>query len=162
MTSINAHDAAPRIRIAEVADIPALAGLYADAVKVLGPAIYSPQQVAMWASFAEDLPAFSDFILKPTTFVAEDHTGPLGFCGIELTGHVASLYTRYDSGRGGIASMLLRHAIDHAGQQGTTRLDTRASAFSRPVFEKFGFKVREVETVVRHGVEFSRCIMVRE
>lgn len=162
MTNINARDAALRIRLAEPTDIAALARLFADAVKVLGPAAYSAQQVAMWASFAEDLPAFSDFILKPTTFIAEDDTGPLGFCGVDSTGHIASLYTRFDRGRQGIASALLQRAINHVSQHGATRLDTRASEFSRVVFEKFGFKVREVETVVRHGVEFSRCIMVRE
>ncbi|MEM1042304.1 MAG: GNAT family N-acetyltransferase [Bacteroidota bacterium] len=142
------------------ADLPALAALYAEAVRAAGPAYYTPEQVETWAT-AAGLPTFRRLVPRPLTLVAEDEFGPAGFAGLAPDGHVASLYVRPDRMRQGIASALLRALLDHAADQGIERLYTEASALSRPVFERFGFALDEVERVELRGVAFERYRMVR-
>ena len=60
----------------------------------LGPQVYSAEQVVAWQCFAQDAPAFADYVLGASTWLAEDAAGPLGFCGIDAQGEVRSLYVR--------------------------------------------------------------------
>ncbi len=149
-----------QLREATETDVPALAALYADAVRALGPKHYSPEQVEAWAVFAQE-ERFRVFVLQPHTLVAEDETGPVGFAGLKPDGHVTALYVRPDRMRQGVASILLRALLDHATEHGIGRLYTEASEFSRPVFERFGFVLDEIERVERRGAWFERYRMVR-
>lgn len=149
------------IREAVKADTSALAVLYADAVRAIGPTHYTPEQVEAWAASAR-LPTFRRLLPQPLTLVAEDETGPTGFAGLALDGHVTALYVRPDRMRQGVASALLHGLFTYAATHGIERLYTEASAFSRPVFERFGFVVDQIEHVEFRGVEFERYRMVRE
>jgi putative acetyltransferase len=157
-----------RIREATAADVPALAALYADAVRSAGPAHYNAAQVEAWAAFADSLPRssgedrFRRFVLDPLTLVTEDDSGVTGFAGLAADGHVTALYVRSDRMRRGIGSALMRAVIERAKAQGIERLYTEASAFSRPVFARHGFRLDEVEVVERRGATFERYRMSRE
>jgi putative acetyltransferase len=154
------------IREATAADVPALAALYADAVRAAGPAYYDPAQVDAWAAFADE-PRFRRFVLDPLTLVAENmgagaEGGIIGFAGLRKDGHVTALYVHPDRMRSGIASALLRAVVERAEAQGLRRLTTDASKVSRPVFARHGFRVEAVETVERRGATFERYRMVRD
>jgi putative acetyltransferase len=150
-----------RIREATAADVPALAALYADAVHSAGPAHYDTTQVEAWAAFADE-ERFRRFVLDPLTLVVEDESGITGFAGLAADGHVTALYVRSDRMRRGIGSALMRAVIERAEAQGIVRLYTEASAFSRAVFERFGFRLDEVEVVERRGATFERYRMSRD
>jgi putative acetyltransferase len=146
------------IREATAADVPALAALYAAAVRAAGPAHYDPAQVEA---------RFRRFLLDPLTLVAEDtsagdESGINGFAGLRKDGHVTALYVHPDRMRRGIASALLRAVIERAEAHGLRRLTTDASKVSRPVFARHGFQVEAVETVERRGATFERYRMVRD
>lgn len=149
-----------RIRKAFEADVPTLAALYADAVRSAGPGHYTPEQVEAWAAFADEA-AFRPFVSRPLTLVAEDDTGPVGFAGLKPDGHVTALYVRPDRMRQGVGAALLGAILDEAARQGVDRLYTEASAFSRSLFERFGFVLDSVERVERRGAWFERYRMVR-
>ena len=149
------------IRPATPADVPALAALYADVVRTVGPAHYDAAQVDAWAAFADE-PRFRRFVLDPHTFVSEDESGITGFAGLADDGHVTALYVRADRMRQGIGSALLRAVVERAEERGVARLYTEASAFSRPVFERHGFRLDAVEVVERRGATFERYLMVRD
>lgn len=148
----------PAPRRATAADLPALAAIYADCARTLGPFVYTPAQVAAWASFGADTPAFRDYILGATTWIADDAAGgaPLGFCGIDDGGEVRSLYVRPDRTRGGLGSALLAHALDAMRARGVQHFAAWATPFSRPVFARAGLVL--VRTVVEdfQGVAFER------
>ena len=63
--------------------------------------------------------------------------------------------------RQGIGSALLGAVLARAAEREIERLYTEASEFSRPVFERFGFRVTSVETVERRRVSFQRYRMER-
>lgn len=49
-------------------DVPALAALYANCARTLGPGCYSPEQVAAWTSFGADLAGFASYVLGAPEF----------------------------------------------------------------------------------------------
>lgn len=146
----------PTFRLACAADVPALAALYADSARDLGPQVYSPEQVVAWQRFVHDAPAFADYVLQACTWIAEDAAGALGFCGIDAEGEVRSLYVRASATRRGLGSALLAHALAMARQQGLARFAAWATPFSLPVFARAGFcPVRTVREPFQ-GVMFER------
>jgi len=146
----------PSLRPATEADLPALAALYDAAVRALGAAAYSPAQVDAWAGRGAAPETLRPVVLGAYTLVAEDATGPIGFAGLADDGLVTMLYVRPDRMRRGVGGRLLGAILTEARRRGLPRLYTAASVFSRPVFERFGFRLDEVETVVLGGVPFER------
>ncbi|WP_268742007.1 GNAT family N-acetyltransferase [Nostoc sp. PCC 7524] len=127
----------------------------------MAPQQYSQAQTQMWASFSSDTAGFQQFILKPTTFIATDETGILGFAGIAEDGHVTSAYVRSDRIRQGIGSTLMQKILEYAHSHKIQRLYAEASEFSLGLFQKFGFHIYDIEIVDRQGVKFSRYLVER-
>ena len=150
-------------RLATADDLPALAELYAYTVRKMGPALYTEDQVRVWSASPADAERFRRFVLNAHTLVAmvEDSAYPVGFAGLEPHGRIASLYVHADYCRRGIGSNLLAALLEKAQADGLTHLRTEASKFSRPVFERFGFKLDEVERGMHNGVPFMRFLMSR-
>jgi putative acetyltransferase len=149
------------IRIAKELDIPALAELYQTTVLAIAPQHYSQAQTQIWASFSADTAGFQQFILKPTTFIAIDKTGIVGFVGIADDGHVTSAYVRSDRIRQGIGSTLIQQILEYAHSHKIQRLYAEASEFSLGLFEKFGFHIYDTEIVDYQGVQFRRYLVER-
>jgi putative acetyltransferase len=164
---------APAWRLAAAQDVPALAALYAHCARTMGPLVYTPPQVAAWASFGADTPAFRDYVLGADTWwlpapeadamAPADAPAllPLGFCGVAAQGDVHSLYVRPDQGRRGLGAALLAHAISHARTRGVRSFSAWATPFSRPVFERAGFTLLRVSREPYQGVLFDRFRLQR-
>ncbi|NND72559.1 MAG: GNAT family N-acetyltransferase [Rhodothermales bacterium] len=145
------------IRPATLEDIPALREVFRSAVHQVAELAYSEEQAQSWAQFAED-PAFQNFIVNNSTVVAvQDQI--VGFGGLGPDGHIASLYVAGNIQRAGVGSALLTHILQEARDRGERYVFVEASEFSRPLFSKFGFSLKEVETVERRGVLFERFVM---
>jgi putative acetyltransferase len=155
---------APTFRLVTSADVPALASLYAETARRLGGACYTPEQVAAWADFGADTPAFRDYVLGARTWLASsphatEAGGVLGFCGIDGQGHVHSLYVRAGHHRRGLGTALLAHAMTDARRRGLTHFSAWATPFSEPVFLRAGLRVVERPVTRFQGVDFRRCRM---
>lgn len=150
-------------RLATPADVPALAALYRATALALGPQFYTAEQVRAWARSTDDAARFSAYILDARTWIAPGDDGrPLGFCGIAVhgaVGEVHSLYVRADATRRGLGTALLAHALGDARTQGARAFEAWATPFSRPVFERAGFALREVVTEPYQDVLFERYRM---
>ncbi len=160
------------LRLATAADVPALAALYAEAALALGPSVYGPEQVAAWARFGRDTPAFHDYVLHARTWVAEaGDAGPsaallLGFCGVgeagaaalgdSAVGEVHSLYVRPGHMRQGLGGRLLAHALADARQRGLAHFSAWVTPLSRPLFLRAGFELVETVIAPYEGVLFER------
>ena len=149
------------LRRAEPDDLPALARLYEAAVRVQGPAVFDAEQVDVWAATARDEERFRAFVLEAWTLVAEEDAEVVGFGGLREDGCVASLYVHPEQAWRGIGSLLLEALLARAEEVGLRRLTVAASPFSRPLLERYGFRVLHEEVVERHGVRIPRWRMER-
>ncbi len=148
-------------RPANGADVFTLAALYRDAALRLGPLVYTPEQTQAWASFAEDVAGFRDYVLKSDTWIAErpGDGRTLGFCGVGPQGalrEVHSLYVTPNFTRRGLGGEMLRRTLERAGSAGATRFAAWATPFSRPVFEAAGFALAQTVAAPFAGVMFER------
>jgi putative acetyltransferase len=148
------------LRPATAADIPALARLYAGTARALGPACYNVAQVEAWCSFGQDTPAFRAYVLDADTWLAMDAAGEaMGFCGVGDAGdagEIHSLYVRHALVRHGIGSRLLGDALLRARGRGVRRFAAWVTPFSRPVFERAGFRLVRTVFEPYQGVDFER------
>lgn len=149
------------IRPAEETDLVSLVDLFTDAIVVQGKEHYSAEQVRAWADRATDS-SFKDYILSATTFVAIDETGgsgPIGFSGYAMDGHITSLYIRPDCAGKGVGKALLQYVLDHARENGVTKFHVEASASAIPLFEKFGFEKSGFDEITVGSAKFKRQLM---
>jgi putative acetyltransferase len=148
-------------RPATGADVHALAAMYRDAALRLGPQVYTPEQTRAWASFADDAPAFRDYVLEADTWIAErlGDGRPLGFCGASRDGvlrEVHSLYVTPPLTRYGLGGAMLRRTLQRAELEGAARFAAWATPFSRPVFLAAGFALAQTVQAPFAGVMFER------
>lgn len=147
------------IRDATDADAPALAVVFADAVRAVGPSRYTPEQVGAWAAAADNPATFGHRVLSDRTFIADDQGEPAGFVSVGSDGHVAMLYVRGRWQGRGVGGRLLSAALAAAVGAGADRAYAEASAFSLPVFARAGFTEVGVESVEVRGVAFDRWLV---
>jgi putative acetyltransferase len=152
-----------RYRRATAADVPALAGLYAATARALGPQCYTAAQVDAWCSFGQDTPAFRAYVQSADTWLAADAGGAaLGFCGVGDhgasgdQGEVHSLYVHHALVRRGLGSRLLGDALARSRQRGVIRFAAWVTPFSRPVFERAGFRLVRTVSEPFQGTLFER------
>ncbi|AUC62184.1 putative aetyltransferase YafP [Cyanobacterium sp. HL-69] len=146
-------------RFALPSDIQALKSIYQKSVTELAPSLYTKEQVIAWSSFPDDTVKFTQFILKPDTYILENNQEIVGFCGLEKNGHIASLYIHPAHTRQGYGTNLLNYALNRGIQENISRFYSEASFFSQPLFKRCGFKVLEMETVKYGVVSFERYKM---
>ena len=148
------------LRVASAADHAELGELFRASVLGLGPSRYEPEQVQAWAAFA-DCAELSSWLEDAWIILATDGKRTLGFAGLAAGGHVTALYVLPEASRHGLGSALLRAVLAEAERQGHDELRAEASHLSRPLFERQGFRVVEVERLERDGVTVERFRMTR-
>jgi putative acetyltransferase len=153
--------AAPlRTRAGTPDDLPLLASIYVRSVRGIGAARYSGEQVAAWSAFGEDRSAFDAWLAGSALLLAlDDHEAPIGFCAVDDAGHVDALYLLPAHAGRGLGLRLLELALAEARRRGIVSFEAEATLFSRPVFERAGFVLREVEHSEHRGVAFERFLM---
>lgn len=148
------------IREFEEADLPSLIFIYQSAIRNLGNEYYSDEQIAEWSSFADDISAFENWITKAVTYVAIDNQQAcIGFSGFEKPARISSLFVSPKRIRKGIGSALLRRIFEVITSLGISDATTEASEFSKPLFEKFGFQVKNIELTKHRGITIPRYAM---
>ncbi|MDZ8118864.1 GNAT family N-acetyltransferase [Pontiella agarivorans] len=133
--------------------------IYRTAALYLGRQAYTDEQVQAWATYPEDPREFRRTLLQGLTLCAVEDGIPVAFGQLNPTDHIAFLYCHPRFARRGYASSLLHKLESAALKQNAPLIRTEASAISRPLFEKNGFRVLAEERPVRRGIEFLRYRM---
>ncbi len=134
--------------------------IFRDAVRVTGPAAYSPARIASWMKSADDVEAWDLWMREGAGWVALDVDGRvIGVALMRPADYVHLLYVDPDFHRRGIASALLVAVERDAIDDGQAALTTDASLISHPVFAKAGYDVVLWEDVERRGQIFRRARM---
>jgi putative acetyltransferase len=148
-----------RIRDYEQADAPAIARLFYDTVRSVNRADYSEEQVEAWAPAIPDAGEWHDRMAGRKTLVAEEGGEVVGFCELDVDGHLDMLYVRKDAVGRGIGRSLYEAAERAARGWDLGRIFTEASVTARPFFERRGFRVLSERRVSRQGVELTNFAM---
>lgn len=148
-----------QIRTYRENDCDRLIEIYRAAALQLGRQAYTDEQVRAWAAYPEDSQEFRRTLLQGLTLCAMENDTPVAFGQLNPADHIAFLYCHPRFARRGFASALLQKLEAEARRQQVPRIRTEASAVSRPLFEKSGFRVTAEERPVRHGIEFLRYRM---
>ncbi len=143
-------------------DADALAEVYRDSVRGIGPQAYGPEQITMWSAWPDNREEFDSCLALGLTLVAEVEGRVVALGQLHPENHVVLLYCSTANARRGIASALYARLEEHALAAGVTEISTNASRISRPLFEKQGFTVVKVETAHRSGVDFERFKMLKK
>jgi putative acetyltransferase len=148
------------IRKYEDSDLLSLAQVYKSSILHLGNQYYSEKQIMAWSGFADDKKSFEQWISKAVTYVAVNGSRKrLGFGGIEGSRRISALFVSPQAMRKGVGTTLLNRLISIIKTRGFVEATTEASEFSRPLFEKCGFTVTNVEVTSFRGVTFMRYAM---
>ncbi|QUL38793.1 GNAT family N-acetyltransferase [Erythrobacter sp. JK5] len=122
-------------------DAPALADLTLDAIRAVGSAKYTPEQVEAWAARHPGPDRFLERFRNGATIIvaadADDHA--VAYTLLEPNGHLDMLYCHPEHTRRGLADQLLVQAEQAARAAGIERLYTEASELARPAFERAGY-----------------------
>lgn len=148
----------PFLREYRETDLPAVVAVYRDAVLVLAPERYTPEQINAWAAFAETDRELRPLLAQGYRLVIENEAGGIdAFAVLDPADYVSLLYSRVP--RRGHAGRLLDALEAEARRRGIVRVHTAASLISHPLFLRRGYTVDHPETVERHGVSFDRFRM---
>ena len=142
-------------------DAPRMEEIFKLAVREIGSAYYSEDQIAAWGGPRVDA-ARLDALYSDgrATFIAEDETGrAIAFSDLEDDGHVDMLYCDPAYARRGIATGLLAAAEREAHTRGLKRLYTEASEAARSVFERAGFAAMHRRDLEIDGVSIHNWAM---
>lgn len=142
-------------------DAARLAEITLAAIRSVGSARYSSEQIGVWASRH---PGPDRFIHRARAghviFVAQPRQSEAAaYALLEPDGHLDMLYCHPDHTRRGLADGLLAHAETHARDQGATRLYTEASELARPAFERAGYEVLHRRDLAIDGVAIHNFAM---
>ena len=149
-----------KVRAYTRADLQALRQIYISSIEELGHEHYSPDQIKAWAGFADDTDVFSSWLGGSIVFVAVDsHDTPIAFGGLELPCRISCLFVSPHAARRGVGSLLIEHLLSLELDPTPTLYTTEASELSKPLFEKFGFRVKEIEHTKVSDVAFTRYAM---
>lgn len=150
------------IRKFNPSDAEALAEVYRDSVRGIGPQAYGPGQIAMWSGWPDNREEFDACLALGLTLVAEVEGRPVALGQLHPVDHVVLLYCSTAHARQGIATALYARLEEHAFASGVTELSTNASRISRPFFERHGYAVIKTEVAHRSGVDFERFKMLKK
>ncbi len=140
-------------------DCPVLAALFAETVRTVNAADYTPEQIEAWVGEPVDVNAWDRSLRAHTAIVAEEAGRIVGFGDMDASGYLDQLYVHRDFQRQGIASALCA-ALEAA--VGGPRFVTHASLTARPFFESRGYRVIRAQQVVRRGVALTNFVMEKQ
>jgi putative acetyltransferase len=143
------------------ADLDTVVALFRASVRTVARRDYSQEQILAWAPDEINRDHWLLRLAASGTWLAAEVARVIGFISMEPEGRLDMLYVHPDFQRRGIATALLRRAEQSARSQGLATLSTEASITARPFFERHGFHVIVLQTVVRRGQELRNYRMAR-
>ena len=124
-----------------------LLALYRRAIASIDDGHYSESEKQLWIQWA-DVPEAADRLLRQgITVLASREEQLQGFGQILPEARINMLYVDPACGRQGVGSALIQAMEQIARYRRVTRLTTRASHASRPVFQRVGFIAEGQESI---------------
>ena len=141
-------------------DASATLAIFIDAITKTAAGDYTPAQVRAWARPKDsDRESWHASMQVRNSFVAQLTGEVAGFSNVSKAGYIDMLFVSPRFQRRGIATRLLAEAERRARLAGAPSLWANVSITARPVFEREGFSVEEVQHPSLEGVTLMNFSM---
>lgn len=147
------------IRHYQPGDHSAIAEIFTRAIHEVASEHYTPQQCQAWSDRKQNPEHWLRRCetKQPLVYVIDGEVA--GFLEVDPDGHLDCLYVHPRYARRGVATALVRQAIEACTKNGIERVYVEASHCARPLFKTLGFEVVS-ENLVRIGeVEMVNFLM---
>jgi putative acetyltransferase len=151
-----------KIREGKPGDGESLKQLFRDTVKSICANDYNEEQIKVWVAGAENSTRWNTMLVQQYVLVAETNGIPAGFGTLDKGYYIDMFYIHKDYQRMGIARQLFEALMAEALRLEQTRLTADVSLTARPFFEKMGFNLLALQTVIRQGVALNNFRMEKE
>lgn len=153
-----------RIRITQYVpgEAPQLFAVFRSAVHGMAGHDYTAAQLNAWAPSDLDPAQWERTIDRVDPFVADLDGQIVGYANLQRTGDIDHFFVHASFARRGIGTVLMRHLVSRARQQGISSLTCDVSRGAEPFFERFGFRVIEQRSPIVRGVAVPNVRMRRE
>ena len=151
-----------RIREANKKDIPKMKKLFKETILETNKKDYSANQVNDWASCGENESRWEAKLTKANYFVCEDKNKIVGFCALDETGLINSIFVSKDHQRQGIGKKMMQKIIGYASANSIKKLKSEVSITAKPFFESFGFKVIMKQKAKANKLTLTNYIMEKK
>lgn len=150
-----------KLRTAVHADIPAIGKLYAETVRNVNNADYSPEQIKIWSASGYEAERWEKRIAEQYFILAEINGKLAGFGSVDPSGYLDFMYVSKDHQRMGVAKAILDEIERKAAEQNNPQIYSHVSKTAFGFFKKHGYKkVRELNDPYK-GVVFTNNLMVK-
>lgn len=149
------------IRPFQPSDVPAIAQLFHETVRIVNASDYNAAQLRAWAP--DDL-YFRDWATRCTacfTYVAVADADVLGFAELSAEGQIGCFYCHWAYQRQGIGRQLFQALLTQATHLHLTRLTVEASITAKPFFEALGFRTVQRQRVICRQQQLINYRMVK-
>jgi len=147
------------IRDYRTGDHIAIAKTFVAAIYETASEFYSSDQCDAWTWGKLDPEYWLQRCEAETCFVNVRREHVLGFCELDSSGLIGSLFVHPSHSRRGIAGELLDYALERARFNNLVSVYVDASICAMPLFLKYGFRVIAKQTVTRRGVGLTNFKM---
>lgn len=138
-----------------------LADLFVASVMGLGEDYYDDEELAAWASAAEDVEDFAARLQPMLTLIAIRDGEPAGFASLQDNAAIRMLYVSPDHAGAGVGTALAGAVETLAAHRGAKTLTVDASDMAKPLFEKLGYVAQRRNTVEVAGVWLANTTLVK-
>ena len=149
----------PSIRTATPSDLPELLRLFEDTVRTVAARDYQPEQIAKWASSAQNPERWAAKMTEQVFWVTEETGEITGFISLATDGYIDFLYVHKDHQGKGLASRLLETVEAYAKRKGISQLYSDVSLTARPFFLRKGFVISSIYTKWLGEVAFENTMV---
>ena len=135
--------------------------LFKETVLEINQKDYSNAQVQDWASCGDNDLGWENKFKKFTHFVYENNNQIIGFCAIDKTGFINSMFVSKDHQRQNIGKKLMSKILDFSSAHKIKNLKSEVSITAKPFFESFGFKVVKQQEAKANKLTLTNYVMVK-
>lgn len=150
------------IRKATKEDITELKQLFLDTVNSVNIKDYSHEQITDWASCGLDLNRWYNRFEKYEHFVCCNDKEIVGFCAMDDTGFINSMFVSKNYQRQKIGQSLIEHLITLAHKKQMQKLTAEVSITAKPFFEHFGFKAMKQQNAKANKMTLINFVMMKD
>ncbi|WP_339632238.1 GNAT family N-acetyltransferase [Bizionia echini] len=149
------------IREANLTDLPEITALFRNTITHINAKHYTENQIAVWASGADNEKKWKARITKNYFIVAEQHNTIVGFAYLTQGNNLDGLFVHKDFQRQGIGAKLLRVIESQVIMTGYKEIKSDVSKTALPFFDDYYYEVEKKQLKHLKGEVFENYVIYK-